>query len=80
MEPDNNIPPQPQPNLADTFGMTEEDLKNQKVKNFFATAKYYFQKIEPAVVKVLNVTIYYLIKFVKAFVSSAFQMIKGGGS
>ena len=62
---------------SDQFGMSQEDIKNYQIKSFWGRIKYYFSQIEPALVKILSSIVYYTLKFIKAFVKSAFKMILG---
>ncbi|OGH12677.1 MAG: hypothetical protein A2776_01825 [Candidatus Levybacteria bacterium RIFCSPHIGHO2_01_FULL_40_10] len=59
------------------FGMTQEEVKNYQVRNFFGRVKYYLALLEPALVKIFNALIYSLIKFLKAFVGGMIKMILG---
>lgn len=67
---------QPQTSSGE-FGMTEEDIKNYKLKTFLGRIKYYLLAIEPAVVKILSLIIYYSVRFTKAVVFAIFRMILG---
>ncbi|HVZ67272.1 MAG TPA: hypothetical protein VG917_03350 [Patescibacteria group bacterium] len=58
----------------DQFGMTEEDIKNYKYRNFLGRVNYYFSLIAPTLIKILNGILYYTIKFLKAFVGSLLRM------
>ncbi len=69
----------PEVNVGEDFGLTQDEQKNYKVKNFFAHIGYFFQKIEPVIVKILNSIVYYSLKLIKSTAISIFQMIKGGG-
>lgn len=64
------------PHLED-FGLTQEDVKNYKVKSFWERIKYYLAKIAPTIIKILNSIIYYTLKFIKSFVKSVVRMILG---
>ncbi|HVT00894.1 MAG TPA: hypothetical protein VHE53_01505 [Patescibacteria group bacterium] len=68
---DNNITPVSNP---DEFGLTEQDIKNNKYKSILRTIGFYFSKIAPTLEKILNGIIYYTIKFIKAFVGSLLRM------
>jgi hypothetical protein len=59
------------------FGMTDQDLKDYKLKSFFQKLRYYFSFIEPVLVKLFNTIAYWTIKFAKSIVSSVFKMITG---
>ncbi len=74
-----NINNNPDVSVNEDFGLTQDEQKNYKVKNFFARVGYFFQKIEPVIVKILNSFIYYSLKLIKSTAISIFQMIKGGG-
>lgn len=60
------------------FGMTEQDINNNKFKNVLNNIKLFFQKIEPTLIRIFNISVYYFIKFIKSFATEAFKMIKGG--
>ncbi len=72
-EPETQIPP----SLQDSFGMTQEDIQNLKIKSFWERIKYYLAKIEPTIVKILNTIFYWTLKFIKSFVASVIRMILG---
>jgi hypothetical protein len=62
---------------TEQFGMNQADVSNYKRGAFFSKVKYYFLSIEPAIVKILNATIYYTLKFLKALVGSVIRMVMG---
>ena len=62
---------------SEQFGMTEEDTKDYKYKSFFGKVSYYFDSIEPTLVKILNSIIYTSLKFIKGFVTTVIRMILG---
>lgn len=74
MADSSNVAPQ------ENFGMTEQDIQKNKVRNILEIIKNYLVLIWPTISKILNTTIYYLIKFIKSFVKQSVEMIKGGGS
>ncbi|OGH17681.1 MAG: hypothetical protein A2868_01900 [Candidatus Levybacteria bacterium RIFCSPHIGHO2_01_FULL_40_15b] len=59
------------------FGLTEEDLKNQKTKTIFLTIKNFLALIGPTVIRWVNIIVYYIIKFIRASVLSIIRMILG---
>lgn len=59
------------------FGLNEQDLKDQKVKTIFLTVRNFFEKIGPTVVRLVNVTLYYIIKLIRSIVVSAIRMVMG---
>lgn len=67
----------PAPSTTQDFGMTDQDVKNYKVQSFFGKIKFYLTSAAPAFIRVLNAIIYYLIKFIKSFVTSVFRMLMG---
>ena len=60
-----------------SFGMTEQDLKNQKVKSIFQTVKNFFDLIGPTVIRWISILIYYTIKFIRSVVVNVIRMILG---
>ncbi len=74
MADSSNVAPQ------ENFGMTEQDIQRNKVKNILQIIKNYLVLIWPTISKILSTTIYYLIKFIKSFIKQSVEMIKGGGS
>lgn len=60
-----------------SFGLTDQDLKNQKTKTIFLTIRNFFEMVGPTVIRRINVIIYYIIKFIRAFVVSVIRMILG---
>ncbi len=73
-------PPQAPTEQDVSFGLTERDIKSERAKTFFGSIKNFFLLLWPAFVKILNVIIYYILKFIKSFFKTAFEMIKGGGN
>jgi len=61
----------------DSFGLTSQDLKNQKIKAIFLTIKNFLVLIGPTIIRWINILIYYAIKFIKAVVVSVIRMILG---
>ena len=60
-----------------SFGLTDQDLKNQKTKTIFLTIRNFFEMVGPTVIRWINVIIYYIIKFIRAFITSVIRMILG---
>lgn len=60
-----------------SFGLTDQDLKNQKTKTIFLTIRNFFEMVGPTVIRWINVIIYHIIKFIRAFVVSVIRMILG---
>ena len=69
----------PPPSNED-FGMSNEEIKSYKYKSVFNQISYYFSKIAPTLIKILNGIIYYSIKFIKSVVTSMINMVFKGGS
>ncbi len=59
------------------FGMSNEEVKSYQVKSFWNKLSYYFLRIEPALVRIFNGIVYWTIKIIKSFISSAIRMILG---
>lgn len=59
------------------FGMSNEEVKNYQVKSFLSKLSYYFLRIEPTLVRIFNTIVYWTIKIIKSFISSAIRMILG---
>lgn len=59
------------------FGLTDQDLKNRKVKSIFLTIKNFLMLIGPTIIRWINIIIYYVIKLIRAFVVSVIRMILG---
>jgi len=77
-EQENNLGENPVEAVQDgQFGLTDEEVKNYRVKNIWGRIKYYFAAIEPSLVKVFNTIIYWTLKILKSFVGSIFKMILG---
>ena len=74
---DNEQSVQPIQTNPESFGMTEKDYKNSRISGILQSIKIFFLKIEPTIVKILNISIYYLLKFIKGFVKTSFDMIRG---
>ena len=62
---------------TEQFGMSSADVDKYKRRAFFGKIKYYFLSITPAIIKILNATIYYTLRFLKALVTSVIRMILG---
>ncbi len=62
---------------TEQFGMSSADVDNYKRRAFFGKVKYYFLSIEPAIIKILNATIYYTLRFLKALATSVIRMVMG---
>lgn len=62
---------------SEQFGMTDEEVKSYQVKNLLGKITYYFSRIEPTVVRILNTIVYWTIKIIKSFVKSVVRMILG---
>lgn len=60
-----------------SFGLTDQDLKNNKIKNILTTIKNFFSMIAPTVIRFLNIIIYYIIKFIKSIAITVYKMILG---
>ena len=60
-----------------SFGLTSQDLKNQKIKSIFLTIKNFFMLIGPTIIRWINIIIYYVIKLIRAFVTSIIKMVLG---
>ena len=60
-----------------SFGLTDQDLKNQKTKTIFLTIKNFLDLIGPTVIRWINILIYYTIKFIRSVVVSVIKMILG---
>jgi len=60
-----------------SFGLTDQDLKNQKTKTIFLTIRNFFEMVGPTVIRWINIIIYYIIKFIRAFITSVIRMILG---
>lgn len=59
------------------FGMTEQDVNSTRRSEVFLKIKTIFASIAPAVIKVISVFIYYLIRFLKAFITASMRMVMG---
>ena len=59
------------------FGMTQEDVNAANRNELIRRAKSIFASIAPAVIKLFSTILYYLIKFIKAFVSTSMRMVMG---
>ncbi|HVZ12609.1 MAG TPA: hypothetical protein VG965_06290 [Patescibacteria group bacterium] len=57
--------------------MTDQDIKDYNRSAFLSRIKYYFEKIEPTIVKIFNMVFYYTLRFVKSFISAIFKMAMG---
>lgn len=64
-------------NNSNQFGMTQEDIKAANRQEILFRVKAVFALIWPTVVKILSSIIYYLLRFIKAFVSASIRMIMG---
>lgn len=62
---------------SEPFGLTNEEVRGYEIKSFWGKIKYYFAKIEPAFVKILNTLIYWTLKIIKSIVTSMIRMILG---
>ncbi len=60
-----------------TFGLTEQDLKNQKIKRVSSTIKNILLMIGPTLIMRLNIIIYYILKFIRSIVGVSIRMIMG---
>lgn len=60
-----------------SFGLTEQELKNQKVKSIFLTIKNFLMLIGPTIVRWISIIIYYTIKFIRSVIVSIIKMIMG---
>ncbi|OGH16449.1 MAG: hypothetical protein A3C30_04635 [Candidatus Levybacteria bacterium RIFCSPHIGHO2_02_FULL_40_18] len=60
-----------------SFGLTDQDLKNQKLKSISSTIKNFLTLIGPTVIRWVNIIIYYVIKFIRAVVVNVIRMILG---
>lgn len=63
--------------MPEEFGMTEQEEKAVARQNLWLKIKIIAASVEPFLVKIFNVTVYYLIRFIKAFVSESMRMIMG---
>jgi len=61
----------------DQFGMTDQEAKQAERSEIWRRVKSFFAQIEPVVVKIFQSTIYYLLRFIKAFVGASVRMILG---
>ncbi len=59
------------------FGMTNDEEKAVARQNLWLKIKVIVATIEPFLLKMFNVTVYYLIKLIKAFASESMRMISG---
>jgi len=59
------------------FGMTEQDQKNLRIKNFLTKLKYYFSQIEPGLVRLFQTILYWTLKIGKSVFTTVFRMILG---
>ena len=64
-------------NTQQQFGMTAQDEKRAARQEWWRRIHSVLAQVGPAVVKTLSTAIYYLIRFLKAFVTTSFRMILG---
>jgi hypothetical protein len=62
---------------ANQFGMTEADIKAANRSEFFLRVKNFFGNLAPVVIKIFSTIIYYLLRFIKAFVAASVRMLMG---
>lgn len=63
---------------SEGFGMTSNDLKNQKLKSIIDSIKYYLSIAGPWLIKFLSAILYLILKIIRSFFKTFFEMIKGG--
>ena len=59
------------------FGLSEQELKNQKTKTILLTIKNFLGLIGPTVIRWINILIYYTVKFIRSVVVSVIRMVLG---
>lgn len=63
--------------MPEEFGMSDQEVQEVARQNLWLKIKIIFASVEPFLVKMFNVTVYYSIKLIKAFVSESMRMITG---
>ena len=75
MDNNNNI--SPEVSSGEQFGMTQEELNTANRRELLFKLKTILASIEPVIINLLKTITYYLIKFIKAFISASVRMIMG---